>query len=796
MDEATQAISPYINGRRLSIGVMLNWLEESYQQTIFSGIRAAAEKFDITLVCFDGGTIQSNNEHEARRNYIYNFISPESVDGLIILTGTMVIFCGINGMTKYLQLYKSLPVISLSLQAPETPSILIDNKSGIREAVIHLIKEHNCKRFAFIGGPKNNQDAIERLDTFKKTLAEYNIPFREDFYYEGQFTNDSGRDAIKYFITNKNGDMDAVLAANDNMALGALEGLRSLGKSVPKDFKLVGFDNIDDGQFSFPSLTTISQPLYDMGKRATEQIIAAIHGKKLDMTEILPTKLIIRESCGCFSQPLVQIESAPGQKLKSIQDIDTKKITQDIIAHIRHEYPDFETIITQEGILSLLKTFMDSIGDEKCNDFIFEWNMSIGKNFLERSNTQFFQSLLNELYTILIPMFSTDNAYSHRAEFLFQQARMIVSEKEVIFEKYHQHKSQEDMLPMDYLREALLVMFDDAKVRLALNTFLPRLGIRKFFVSKFLTHSDEQLKNSRLMMTDDQETLPEELRVVFPSNKLIPEGIRSVKDRMIWIVEAISHYNPIGFFVMEMGSKNYKIYSEIRRIISSTTQGSLLFNQVTEQTHNLQKQSEILQKNVEYLRKIMGAIIQTLAMTVEAKDPYTAGHERRVADLARTIAFEMGLSRDDVEAIRLSAVVHDLGKLYVPSEILTKPGKLRDAEFALIKLHPEIAYDILKMIEFPWPLAEIVYQHHERLDGTGYPRGLKGDEIRMEARIIAVADVVEAMASHRPYRPTLGLDAALNEIRSKRGTAFDPAVVDICLDLFERGFMMKMSKDM
>ena len=136
--------------------------------------------------------------------------------------------------------------------------------------------------------------------------------------------------------------------------------------------------------------------------------------------------------------------------------------------------------------------------------------------------------------------------------------------------------------------------------------------------------------------------------------------------------------------------------------------------------------------------------------------------------------------------------VHDLGKLYVPSEILNKPGKLRDAEFTLIKLHPEIAYDILKNIEFPWPLAEIVYNHHERLDGSGYPRGLKGDEINMETRIISVADVVEAIASHRPYRPSMGIEFALDEIREKRGIFYDPDVVDICLKLFnEKGYTLK-----
>ena len=163
----------------------------------------------------------------------------------------------------------------------------------------------------------------------------------------------------------------------------------------------------------------------------------------------------------------------------------------------------------------------------------------------------------------------------------------------------------------------------------------------------------------------------------------------------------------------------------------------------------------------------------------------------RVADLARAIATEMGLSQDTIEAIRMAGPIHDIGKLSIPAEILSKPKKLTEIEFSLIKEHARTGYEMLKDVESPWPLAQIVYQHHERMDGSGYPRNLKGDEILMEARIMAVADVVEAMASHRPYRPGLGIDAGLEEIEKNRGTHYDNAVVDACLRLFrEKGLRL------
>lgn len=180
-------------------------------------------------------------------------------------------------------------------------------------------------------------------------------------------------------------------------------------------------------------------------------------------------------------------------------------------------------------------------------------------------------------------------------------------------------------------------------------------------------------------------------------------------------------------------------------------------------------------------------VIVGFGQIVEIRDPYTAGHQRRVAALATRLAGDLGLGSETVEAVQLASLIHDIGKIYVPAEFLNRPGRLRDIEFDVIKMHPRVGYDILKPLDVDLPISEFVYQHHERLDGSGYPRGLVGDDIHPEARIMAVADVVEAMGSHRPYRPALGLDAALAEITRGRGAIYDPVVVDACLALFAQG---------
>ncbi len=235
---------------------------------------------------------------------------------------------------------------------------------------------------------------------------------------------------------------------------------------------------------------------------------------------------------------------------------------------------------------------------------------------------------------------------------------------------------------------------------------------------------------------------------------------------------------------------------EIRQVLevltSITYQGRRAILGNVKDITEIRQVKEELQQSYERLKKTMDAAIETMSKMIEAKDPYTAGHQQRVSQLAIAIAKELNLSPDKIEGIRISSLIHDIGKIGLPTEILSKPTRLTDIEFSLIKGHSQIGYDVLKSINFSYPVARIVLQHHERLNGSGYPNHLKGDKILLEARIIGVADVVEAMSSHRPYRPALGIDKALEEISQNRGILFDPEVVDVCLRLFkEKGFNFK-----
>jgi putative nucleotidyltransferase with HDIG domain len=217
-----------------------------------------------------------------------------------------------------------------------------------------------------------------------------------------------------------------------------------------------------------------------------------------------------------------------------------------------------------------------------------------------------------------------------------------------------------------------------------------------------------------------------------------------------------------------------------KRTAELVKSNKLLKNEI----ENRKQVQEELEQSLQNLKKVMAATIQAIAMTVEKRDPYTSGHQMRVAALTRAVCQALEFDEDQVEGAYMAASIHDIGKISLPAEILSKPIQLTEIEISLIQAHSQAGYDILKGIEFPWPIADIIIQHHERMNGSGYPQGLAGEDILMEARVIGVADVVETMASHRPYRPSMGIDKALAEIAQNSGTLYDADVVAACLKLF------------
>ena len=301
----------------------------------------------------------------------------------------------------------------------------------------------------------------------------------------------------------------------------------------------------------------------------------------------------------------------------------------------------------------------------------------------------------------------------------------------------------------------------------------------------------------------DGEWAAEQIHNLDPHiNTVVVTGYRSTNpdrrrfsDKLLYLQKPF-HPREIIQFATALGIKwqaekqLLTMQADLEDLVQQRTAELVKSNQLLKiEIENRKHMQQELQQSFESLKKAMHSTIKAISLTVEMRDPYTSGHQQRVANLAQTIAEELELPESQIESIYMAAAIHDIGKISLPAEILVKPIPLTDIEVSLVQAHAQAGYDILKGIEFPWAIADIVLQHHERMDGSGYPQGLAGDDIVFEARIICVADVVETMASHRPYRPSIGMDKALEEITSNRGILYDPRVVDACLKIFrDKGF--------
>lgn len=333
---------------------------------------------------------------------------------------------------------------------------------------------------------------------------------------------------------------------------------------------------------------------------------------------------------------------------------------------------------------------------------------------------------------------------------------------------------------------SILIIDDEEHIRKLLSKILTADGYDCETAIDTLDARDKLLEGRFDLILCDVN-LPGESGIDF-----IREAIEKYPDTATVMVSGVDKYETAET-ALDMGAYGYVIKPFNPNELRINVANALIRRTLEIQSRHHQKDLENtvalrtaeVKETFNKLHKSMEGIIKAMSLTVESRDPYTAGHQVRVANLAYQIGHHFGLPEDRLEGIRMAGMIHDLGKISVPAEILTKPTQLNDMEFNIIKNHSQVGYDILKGIDFPWPIARMVLEHHERIDGSGYPQGLDDNEILLESKIIGVADVVEAMASHRPYRPALGIETALEEISEKKNRFYSGEVVEACIELFK-----------
>ncbi|MCL6588590.1 MAG: substrate-binding domain-containing protein [Firmicutes bacterium] len=776
---------------------------------LWSGIYNHAQKKGVDLLCFPGNPPNSPIEFEAGANAVYNLVCTDNLNGLLIWGAGLSVLADSDQVTALYQRFHSIPKVSISLAVPGIPNIGIDNYQGIYELMAHLIQKHGHQRIAFIRGPANHAEANQRYQAYLDALSGFEISFQPSLIYPGNFKKQSGYDAINYLLDQQNCHFEAVLAANDRMAIGALEAFADRGLRVPEEYVVVGFDDIEESKYVNPPLTTSQQPFAEMGAQAVEMLLSLLEGQKIPEYVQLPTKPKFRHSCGCLSPALVQAGAGPGREL-----YNKNLASNEIAASGKIQVPGanlssgqeaaspkingvFETrrkfIVTglleaaNSSMTNLKPTWAETLFDSfyhdlKINDpeiFIQTLDHFLHQTILTDDDVVIWHGIISTLRRLLLPYLNPEKM-AGRAEDLWQQAQVLIGEVAGHTQACHKLNVKRQAERLHQIGQELGASFTLLELINKAAQELPDIGIPSCYLSLY---EDQKAEWSRLILAYDQngrvELDPEGQR--FPSHQLVPDGFWSGEQPRAMVVEPLYfHEKQFGFILFEVGPLEGLIYEVLRGELSSTLYRVFLFQE--------RQQAEIdLTQSLKKVKRAMEGAIQSMALAVEMRDPYTAGHQRRVSQLACAIASEMGLPAEQIEGIKLAAIIHDVGKIAIPAEILSKPAKLNEIEFAMIKTHPQIGYDILKTIEFPWPIARIVLQHHRRLDGSGYPPEIEATNILLEAQIIGVADVVEAMSSHRPYRPGLGLEKALQEISQNRGLLYDPLVVEACIGLFLKG---------
>jgi putative nucleotidyltransferase with HDIG domain len=348
-------------------------------------------------------------------------------------------------------------------------------------------------------------------------------------------------------------------------------------------------------------------------------------------------------------------------------------------------------------------------------------------------------------------------------------------------------KDEAQMMEGPLKKASILIVDDEESVSAMLKRMLEREGYA-------CQTADDAAKASLLLITHPFDLVISDVNMPGKSGIQFLEEIKQKRPEIAILIMTGLGDKKIADAAISMGANGYlqKPFqkTQVLATVSHAIRQRAIEMQNQFERENLEEticeRTQSLDLANQKLKNILDGIIKAMSLAIESRDPYTAGHQQRVAHLASAMASEMDFSEERVQNLRMACLIHDIGKIAVPAEILSKPCKLSDAEFTIIKDHPRIGYQILKEIAFSYPLAEIIYQHHERMDGSGYPLGLRGDQIHQDAKILAVADVVEAIISHRPYRPALGIDMAMDEIRMKKGRLYDPEAVDACLSLFAK----------
>jgi phosphoserine phosphatase RsbU/P len=593
-----------VTRRPHTIGLLLDWLENNYQNRVLAVVDDAVRRRGAHLLCFTGGVLASPYRFGERRNFIYDLAGRENVDGLIVTT-SLANATGTKRLGHYCERYRPLPMSAMGAAIPGVPAVLIDNASGMREVITHLITCHGLRRIAFIRGPGVNDEAEERYHVYRAVLSEHGLPFKPELVTLGNFHMPSGIDAVRTLLDERRVPFDAIVAANDFMALGAMEALHARGIRIPNDVALVGFDDIQDGRFSPIPLTTVRQPLEEQGEEAARLVLDQLDGKPVPETRVLRTELVIRSSCGCMGH------MAPNLVVHECEDLD-----QLVRGHGEQILDDMHSVVHRSAVdvdknylARLLAAFEAALrgGSEK------EFSAAVQETLLEVSagGMDAWQGALSVLRSHLLPTLGRSPEQLAACESLLHTARALTGSVAERAQAQKRLELENWSRTLRAVGEALFTSLDVDAVANVVARQLPTLRIRSCFMVLYegIPSADQQCRLVLCYDADAGGARPS--GDVFSPPQLVPSGLLPTHRRYTYVVEPLLfEREQLGYVLFEMGPRVGFAYETLRDQIGSALKGALLVQQVVAETEKRQAaEREHLAKEMQIASSIQTSIL-------------------------------------------------------------------------------------------------------------------------------------------------------------------------------------------
>jgi DNA-binding LacI/PurR family transcriptional regulator len=584
-----------MHNSRFTIGLFIDVLEGMlrYETYVWHGLSKSAELRNANLIVAAGGSIEKSsvNKYEKTRNKLYSLINDKSIDGIVFASGNICNYISKEEYAAFCSRYQPLPMLSIGAPVEGMAGLMVDNQAGLKKLIMHLYEVHNCRKFAFIRGPEGNDDAAERFTAYSDTLEKLGIPFNPDMVFVGNYLEPAGIEAVKFWLDEKHLDFQAIIASNDNMAIGAMKELIKRGIKVPDTIAVTGFDDTEDAASFTPPLTTVRQPIYEMSRRAGEKMIDFLEGKSsMTGNDYIPAEVVFRQSCGCKPASIQNFTSFICNKTQ-------KDYRQAFAAEKMMILTSLTDVLRQEADLArtdqlhnIVNALFSEILDKREGLFFSSLDTLLQEVISMGEDISIWQNIVTVLRNSTLPLIGEEEDYA-RAYGIFQKSNIYISELALRIVSVRKLNTERLNYELSLFAQAMSSTFDRKELEEALVRELPRLDIPSFYISLY-EGSDTASCRIYAAYNDGARITPNENEAVYPSDILIPKSILPSQRRYTMIAESLYFRNDhLGLILMEAGPMEGMVYESALTQISGSLEGGTLVMRSKDAELALEKRS-------------------------------------------------------------------------------------------------------------------------------------------------------------------------------------------------------------